>query len=84
MPGMPALPEGVTAKIHMHSTLADENREWREWALSKGGFLEKAIKGGLIKGVPTEVPGGLDKVDEAIERVYNGVSARKIILDPWA
>lgn len=84
MPGMPSLPEGVTAGMHRFSTHAPENAEWREHFLSRGGFMERGIKEGIIKGVPPTFLGGLDKVEEGIERLDKGVSGTKLVVDPWA
>ncbi|KAF1958098.1 GroES-like protein [Byssothecium circinans] len=84
MPGMPSLPEGVTASMHRFSTSAPENADWAEWLLARGGFLEKGIKEGVIKGVPPEVLGGLDKVGDGIEMLSKGISAKKVVFDPWA
>jgi NADPH:quinone reductase-like Zn-dependent oxidoreductase len=84
LPGYPKLPEGVTAQMHLFSTFAEENREWRDWALAKGGFMEKAIQSGALKGVPAEVVGGLESVAEGVEKVHKGVSAKKIVVEPWA
>lgn len=84
MPGMPQLPEGITAQMHRFSTHAPENAEWQKWLLDRGGFLEQGIKSGVIKGVPPELIGGLEKVANGIEAVFNGVSGKKVVFDPWA
>jgi NADPH:quinone reductase-like Zn-dependent oxidoreductase len=84
MPGMPQLPEGITARMHRFSTHSPENADWQKWLLSRGGYLEQGIKHDLIKGVPPEVIGGLDKVSEGIESVFKGVSGKKVVIDPWA
>jgi len=84
MPGMPQVPEGITVKMHRWSTHAPENAEWARWLLARGGFLEEGIKSGVIKGVPAEQIGGLEKVADGIERVFKGVSGRKLVVDPWA
>ncbi|KAF2714259.1 GroES-like protein [Pleomassaria siparia CBS 279.74] len=73
MLGNPTLPEGVTLQMCRFSTHAPENKEWAEWLLSRGGFLEEGIKSGIVKGVPAEVVGGLEKVDEGIAMVNKGV-----------
>jgi hypothetical protein len=82
--GNPELPEGVTVQFHSFSNHAPESVEWHKHFLARGGFLEKAIKGGVLKGVPANVLGGLDSVAEGIEKVYAGVSGQKIVIEPWA
>lgn len=77
-------PEGITTQFHRFSTQSPENMEWYQHFLSRGGFLEKGIKQGIIKGVPPEVIGGLEKASEGIEKVHNGVSGKKIVIEPWA
>ncbi|KAF2733869.1 GroES-like protein [Polyplosphaeria fusca] len=77
-------PEGVTAGMLRFSTHAEENREWNRWLLAKGGFLERGIKSGAIRGVPPTVVGGLERVGEGIEMVHKGVSGTKVVVEPWA
>lgn len=77
-------PEGITTQFHSFSTHAPENAEWSKYFLSRGGYLEKAIKEGVLKAVPAEVVGGLESVAEGIEKVHKGVSGKKIIVEPWA
>jgi NADPH:quinone reductase-like Zn-dependent oxidoreductase len=84
MSGAPEPPAGVTLQMHRFSTHSPENADWNDWLLSKGGYLEQGIKKGLIKGVPPNVLGGLDKVEEGIEKVNNGVSGQKVVINPWA
>lgn len=45
--------------------------------------MEQGIKNSFIKGVLPEVLGGLDKVETSLDAVHNGVSGRKIVLEPW-
>jgi NADPH:quinone reductase-like Zn-dependent oxidoreductase len=86
MTGMKAedFPEGITTQFHRFSTHAPENAEWHAHFLARGAFLEQAIKKGVLRGVPAEVVGGLDSVAEGIERVFGGVSGKKIVVEPWA
>lgn len=84
MPGMPTFPDGVTARMHRFSTHSPENKDWAEWLLKRGGFLEQGIKSGVIKGVPADVVGGLEKVGEGVEKVQKGVSGKKVVVEPWA
>ena len=77
-------PEGVTTEFHSFSTHAPENAEWYKHFVARGGYLEKAIKSDALKGVPAEVVGGLESAAEGLERVHVGVSARKIVVEPWA
>ena len=76
-------PEGITTQFHSFSTHAPENAEWHTHFLARGGFLEKGIKEGILKAVPAEVVGGLENVADGIEKVHNGVSGRKIVVEPW-
>jgi len=62
---------------------AEENQELVQWMLGSGGYLERGIKGGWIKGVPAECIGGLEKAEEGIESLFNGVSGRKLVVEPW-
>ncbi|KAJ4359281.1 hypothetical protein N0V95_002292 [Ascochyta clinopodiicola] len=81
--GIEHFPEGVTTQFHRFSTHAPENAEWHQHFLGPGGFMEQAIKGGVIKGVPAEVLGGLDQVEAGIDAVHSGVSGKKIVIEPW-
>lgn len=84
MAGNITLPDGVTVKMHQFNTHAPENIEWAQYFLSRGGFMEQGIKTGIIKGVPPRLLGGLDRVFNGIEILREGVSAQKIVIDPWA
>lgn len=81
--GNPEFPVGITVQLHRFSTHAPENVEWHKHFLARGGFLEKAIKGGVLKGVPANILGGLDSVTEGIEKVHRGVSGQKVVIEPW-
>lgn len=81
--GIDSFPEGVTTQFHRFSTQAPENSEWQKHFLGRDGFMEKGIKSGVIKGVPPEVLGGLDKVEAGIDAVHTGVSGKKIVIEPW-
>jgi NADPH:quinone reductase-like Zn-dependent oxidoreductase len=76
-------PDGVTTQMHRFSTHSPEHAEWHQHFLSRGGFLEESIKKGIIKAVPPEVVGGLDNAVGGFEKVYSGVSGRKIVVEPW-
>jgi NADPH:quinone reductase-like Zn-dependent oxidoreductase len=83
MIGMTEFPEGITVQFHRFSTHSPENAGWHKYFLARGGFLEKAIKGDVLKAVPAEVLGGLESVATGIEKVHSGVSGRKIVIEPW-
>ena len=83
MIGLSDFPDGITVQFHRFSTHAPENADWQKHFLSRGGFMEQAIKGGALKGVPAEVLGGLEEVVEGIEKVHTGVSGKKIVIEPW-
>lgn len=82
--GITEFPEGVTVQFHRFSTHSPENADWHQYFLARGGFLENAIKGGSLEAVPAEVLGGLESVPDGIERVHDGVSGRKIVIEPWS
>ena len=81
--GITEFPEGTTVQFHRFSTHAPENAEWHKYFLTRGGFLEQAIKSGALKAVPAEVLGGLESVAEGIEKVHTGVSGKKVVIEPW-
>jgi hypothetical protein len=83
MPGMPAVPEGITAKMHLFRNKAPENEEFMEWLMGDDGYLGKGVRGGWIKGVPVEKVGGLKEVQKSMDRMFRGVSARKLVVEPW-
>lgn len=81
--GIKEFPEGITVQFHQFSTHAPANADWHKHFLASGGFIEQAIKQGILKGVPADVSGGLDSVSDAIEQSYKGVSGRKLVIEPW-
>ena len=83
MPGMPQLPEGITAKMFLFRNKAEENKEFVDWMCGKDGYIEKGLKGGWIKGVPVERIGGLNSVTEGLDMMYEGVSGRRLVVEPW-
>lgn len=83
MTGSTTFPDGVNAKTLLFRNKAEENRELVEWMVGSDGYLERGIKEGWIKGVPSECIGGLDSVGDGIERVFGGVSGRKLVVEPW-
>lgn len=83
MTGVTDVPEGITLQTHRFATRAPENAEWHKYFLARGGFLEQAIKKDLLKTVPADVLGGLEKVNDAFDLLMKGVSAKKIVVDPW-
>ena len=82
--GIESFPEGVTTQFHQFSTHSPENAEWHQYFLGTDGFMEQGIRTGIIRGVPPEVLGGLDKADTGIDAVHSSVSGRKIVIKPWA
>lgn len=83
MQGYREPPEGVTTQMMLFRGRLEENKSHMEWLLGKGGFMEQGLRTGTIKGVPAEVVGGLEAVQKATERIMGGVSAKKLIIDPW-
>jgi hypothetical protein len=62
--GIDHYPDGITTKMHRYFVLAPENAEWYKHFLAPGGFIEKGMESGIIRGVPANVVGGLDKAGE--------------------
>ncbi|KAI9851731.1 MAG: hypothetical protein M1838_002946 [Thelocarpon superellum] len=83
MPGMPKLPDGVTAEMMLFRNKAEENQELVDWLLASGGYMERGLKGGWIRGVPPERLGGLDQYAAGVERMSQGVSGKKLVIEPW-
>ncbi|KUJ20150.1 GroES-like protein [Mollisia scopiformis] len=81
--GEVVFPENVKTKMLLFRNKAEENQDLVQWMLGKGGYLEQGLTEGWIKGVPAETIGGLGAVAEGIERLHKGVSARKIVIEPW-
>jgi NADPH:quinone reductase-like Zn-dependent oxidoreductase len=82
--GITEFPEGITVQFHQFSTHAPANVDWHKHFLARGGFLESTIKQGVLRGVPPNVLGGLDRVAEGLDKIENGVSGQKIVIEPWA
>jgi len=83
MPGMPALPEGVTAKMNLFRNKAEENKDLVDWLLAPGGYLEKGLQGGWIRGVPPTKIGGLETYESGLEKLAKGVSGTRLVVEPW-
>lgn len=85
--GNPEVPEGITVKMCLFRNGAEENRELVDWMLKKGGYLETGVKEGWLRGVLVEKIGGLDKVEEGLERRaiegLGGVSGARLVVEPW-
>jgi NADPH:quinone reductase-like Zn-dependent oxidoreductase len=81
--GITEFPEGITVQFYQFLTQAPENADWHKHFLARGGFLESAIKQGVLHGVPTNVLGGLEHVGEGLDRIDRGVSGQKIVIEPW-
>lgn len=87
MHGNPTLPKGVSTKMVMFRNAAVENEELVEWMLKKGGYLERGVKEGWLRGVEGESVGGLEGVQGGLERRrvggLKGVSGRRLVVEPW-
>ncbi|KAJ4346016.1 hypothetical protein N0V95_005799 [Ascochyta clinopodiicola] len=57
-----------------------ENAEWRKHFIGRDDFMEQGIKSGVIRDVPPEVSGGLDKVEAGLDALQNGVSGKEIVI----
>ena len=82
--GPETLPEGVTRDYTSWGTVLDEekNAGVRAWAFTE--YLPQGLASGKIVPQPIEkVPGGLKGVNDALNKLEKGVSAVKLITDPW-
>lgn len=84
MAGVTEFPDGVTVQFHRFSTHSPQNQDWSKHFLGRGGYLEKAIQGGVLEAVPVNVLGGLESAGDGFEKVHSGVSGQKVVIQPWA
>jgi hypothetical protein len=76
------LPEGFNPSFAGWSVTVDYYPEPRQWGYSK--YLPQAVANGKLLSLPLEeVPGGLNNVEDALNRIQRGVSGIKLMLDPW-
>ncbi|KAH8602448.1 chaperonin 10-like protein [Bisporella sp. PMI_857] len=87
-PTYPPFPDNVEPRMSLFRSSLIENKGFVQWMLGgngEKGYLEKGYEEGRIKGVPAEVIGGLNAVEDGITRLWEGrVSAKKIVVEPWA
>jgi NADPH:quinone reductase-like Zn-dependent oxidoreductase len=80
--GITEFSKGIT--VHRFLTHSPENADWNKYFLAPDGFLEKAIKSEVLKGVPAEVVGGLESVADGIDQAHVEMSDKKIVVELWA
>lgn len=85
MPGAEdeVLPSGVTRLYDAFPFLLEreENKEAQQWVAD---YFPNALSRGLIQPVAVEkVKGGLKGVNDALDRLERGVSAAKLVANPW-
>lgn len=82
--GPETLPQGVTRIFASWSAVLSEekNADILAWAFNT--YLPEGIANGKIIPLPTEkVSGGLKGVNDALNRLQQGVSGVKLVADPW-
>lgn len=86
-PGMPEIPPFLKTQMHFFRNKAEENKDHMDWLMGtpdKPGFMERGLKGGWLKGVPSKSLGGLDKIEEGLTMIQEGKhSAVKLVIEPW-
>ena len=83
MSSLPPFPEGITSQMMLFQIKAPENKDHMEWLLGKDGYMERGLKGGWLRGVPAEIISGLGAVQQGVQDIVAGVSAKKLIIEPW-
>lgn len=82
--GPETLPDGVTREFaHWSAALHEEkNTALLRWVYAT--YLPQGVAGGKIIPLPAEkVRGGLEGVNDALDRLQRGVSGVKLVADPW-
>ncbi|RDW88361.1 hypothetical protein BP6252_00393 [Coleophoma cylindrospora] len=78
------IPPNVTTKLYTISSAEKGDPELMQWMLGKGGYLERGLNEGWLRGVPPLVLGGLDQVEKGIEMLHREeVSGQKLVVLPW-
>jgi hypothetical protein len=79
-PGV-VLPQGVEGFFvqYMDDYLNPENKEFAKWVFWE--YLEEGLKNGSLKLAPVEVVGGLEKVQESLDRMRLGdVKGKRLVI----
>jgi len=82
--GAESLPEGIVrVSQSWPSALKEETkRGLLSWAYET--YLTQAVAKGKIVALPIEkIAGGFDGLNEALEKLYKGVSGVKLVVNPW-
>jgi NADPH:quinone reductase-like Zn-dependent oxidoreductase len=82
--GAESLPRGVTRVFEpwSESLYEEKNRNLQEWVTQI--YLPQCIAQGTIIPLPVEkVAGGLEGINEALDRLQKGVSGVRLVANPW-
>ncbi|KAF2868785.1 alcohol dehydrogenase GroES-like domain-containing protein [Massariosphaeria phaeospora] len=82
--GPETLPDGVTRVFEpwSESLYEEQKRDLQTWAMET--YLPEGISRGFITPLPIEkVSGGLEGINEALDRLHKGVSGVRLVADPW-
>jgi NADPH:quinone reductase-like Zn-dependent oxidoreductase len=75
------LPEGFNPAFAGWSITADYYKETRDWTYKK--YLPQAVAAGKLVSLPLEkLPGGLEGIEKAFDKMKEGTSGVKLMLDP--
>jgi NADPH:quinone reductase-like Zn-dependent oxidoreductase len=82
-PASDTLPQGVTREAKSWPTILKEEKNKGLLAWAYGTYLTQALAKGKIVPLPVEkIGGGLGGINEALDRLYRGVSGVKLVVDP--
>ncbi|KAG8631713.1 hypothetical protein KVT40_000853 [Elsinoe batatas] len=82
--GPETIPETVERVFQPYATalMEEKNADSRNWAVL--GYYQQALERGKLAHLPTtKVPGGLAALNDACDILERGVSAAKVVVDPW-
>lgn len=78
------IPDNVERRFHAWPTVLEEekNADLLKWSL--GGYYQQALAENKLIHLPTmKIDGGLKGMEEACDVLDKGVSATKVVVDPW-
>jgi len=73
-------PESLVIKFFTYNFSEEPAKEEKQYFWAPGGYYSKVVAEGIIE-TPVEVrSGGLKEVEKAVEDLFHGVSAKKLVI----